>query len=44
MYTHGQAFILKKLNHNLTFLIIVRHVVCNHISEVQEEVPRVLGN
>ncbi len=28
----------------LTFLVIVWHVVCDHIAEVQKEVPCVLGN
>lgn len=28
----------------LTFLIIVGHVICNHVAKIQEEVPRVLGD
>lgn len=30
--------------HRLTFLVVIRHVVCNHVAEVQQEVPRVFGN
>ena len=28
----------------LTFLVVVRHVVCDHVAKVQEEVPCVFGN